>query len=147
MQLPSRRRSGPLIVREFPRVCFLEICKGGQQRLENNGHWLRLLAAYSALTGVAGDLNVTISASVVRMAVSKGIGSCSSAFPTGVEFIIEALVAGCPDSRDSLVGNRKVTNSQAFYCSLSSPARTSKRRATLTVTSNHKYDDFPTAYI
>lgn len=113
MQLPSRRRSGPLIVREFPRVCFLEICKGGQQRLEDNGHWLRLLAAYSALTGVTGDLNVTISASVVRMVLSKRIGSCSSAFSNRSKIYYRGSGGGL--SRDSLVGNRKVTNSQAFY--------------------------------
>lgn len=51
MQLLSSRRSGPLRVREVPRVCWLESFKGGQQRLEDHDYWLRLLAAYSALTG------------------------------------------------------------------------------------------------
>ena len=30
---------------------LLENCKGGQQRLEDDDDWLRLLAAYPALTG------------------------------------------------------------------------------------------------
>ena len=45
MQLLSRRRSGPLRVREFPRVCLLEDYEGGQQRLESHYDWLRLLVA------------------------------------------------------------------------------------------------------
>ena len=51
MQLLSRRRSGPLRVRESSARMLLENCKGGQQRLEDDDDWLRLLAAYPALTG------------------------------------------------------------------------------------------------
>ena len=51
MQLLSRRRSGPLRVRESSARMLLETCKGGQQRLEVDDDWLRLLAAYPALTG------------------------------------------------------------------------------------------------
>lgn len=51
MQLLSRRRSGPLRVRESSARMLLENCKGGQQRLEDHDDWLRLLAAYPALTG------------------------------------------------------------------------------------------------
>lgn len=51
MQLLSRRRSGPLRVRDSSARMLFENCKGGQQRLEDHDYWLRLLAAYSALTG------------------------------------------------------------------------------------------------
>ena len=51
MQLLSRRRSGPLRVHESSARMLLENCKGGQQRLEDHDDWLRLLAAYPALTG------------------------------------------------------------------------------------------------
>ena len=64
MQLLSRRRSGPLSVREVPRVRLLENDKGGQQRLEDEIHWPRLLAAYSALTA---KMKTVILASAKRM--------------------------------------------------------------------------------
>lgn len=74
MQLLSRRRSGPLRFAKFRAYACWEKLEGGQQRLENQHHWLHLLAAYSALIS---EMKVGISASDVTGQGNPA--SCSSA--------------------------------------------------------------------
>ena len=101
MQLLSRRRPGPLRVRESSARMLLENCKGGQQRLEDDGDWPRLLAAYPALTGKSESgscgCNYSCPPSEVRVsAILDKLGILFSSLTASASSYPNKYGGGCP---------------------------------------------------